>query len=91
MTWNLCNQITSPTLETKWERTKIRNRFNTKKTYFERPRDLGEIMLPVFMFVLFLSTDHPMGQHLNLNLNLNSLLVKRQIDNPSPGAVTGGN
>ena len=25
-----------------------------------------------------------------LNLNLNSLLVKRQIDNPSPGAVTGG-
>ena len=28
---------------------------------------------------------------LNLNLNLNSLLVKRQIDNPSPGAVTGGN
>ena len=28
---------------------------------------------------------------LNLNLNLNSLLVKRQIDNPSPGAVNGGN
>ena len=28
---------------------------------------------------------------LNLNLNLNSLLVKHQIDNPSPGAVTGGN
>ena len=28
---------------------------------------------------------------LNLNLNLNSLLVKRQIDNTSPGAVTGGN
>ena len=28
---------------------------------------------------------------LNMNLNLNSLLVKRQIDNPSPGAVTGGN
>ena len=27
----------------------------------------------------------------HLNLNLNSLLVKRQIDNPSPGAVTGGN
>ena len=26
-----------------------------------------------------------------LNLNLNSLMVKRQIDNPSPGAVTGGN
>ena len=26
-----------------------------------------------------------------LNLNLNSLLVKRQIDNPSPGVVTGGN
>ena len=27
----------------------------------------------------------------DLNLNLNSLLVKRQINNPSPGAVTGGN
>ena len=27
----------------------------------------------------------------HLNLNLNSLLVKRQIDNPSPGAVTRGN
>ena len=27
----------------------------------------------------------------SLNLNLNSLLVNRQIDNPSPGAVTGGN
>ena len=26
-----------------------------------------------------------------MDLNLNSLLVKRQIDNPSPGAVTGGN
>ena len=25
-----------------------------------------------------------------LGLNLNSLLVKRQIDNPSPGAVTWG-
>ena len=24
-------------------------------------------------------------------LHLNRLLVKRQIDNPSPGAVTGGN
>ena len=33
------------------------------------------------------------GQKCNkyLHLNLNSLLVKRQIDNPSPGAVTGGN
>ena len=29
--------------------------------------------------------------YLVLNLNLNSLLAKRQIDNPSPGAVTGGN
>ena len=27
----------------------------------------------------------------DLHLNLNSLLVKCQIDNPSPGAVTGGN
>ena len=25
------------------------------------------------------------------NLNLNSLLVKRKIDNPSQGALTGGN
>ena len=25
------------------------------------------------------------------DLNLNSLLVKRQTDTPSPGAVTGGN
>ena len=25
------------------------------------------------------------------DLNLSSLLVKCQIDNPSPGAVTGGN
>ena len=25
------------------------------------------------------------------DLHRNSLLVKRQIDNPSPGAVTGGN
>ena len=29
--------------------------------------------------------------HCLLNLNLNSLLVKRQIDNPSKGVVTGGN
>ena len=27
---------------------------------------------------------------MDLNLNLNSLLVRRQIDNPSPGVVTGG-
>ena len=31
------------------------------------------------------------GRTVVLHLNLNSLLVKRQIDNPSPGAVTGGN
>ena len=31
------------------------------------------------------------AESVSLNLNLNSLLVKRQIDNPSPGAVTGGN
>ena len=38
------------------------------------------------MYVLyFLKSDE------NLNLNLKSLLVKRQIDNPSLGAVTGGN
>ena len=34
---------------------------------------------------------HARGPQGYLNLNLNSLLVKRQIDNPSPGAVTGGN
>ena len=33
---------------------------------------------------------HPMNLRTQY-LNLNSLLVKRQIDNPSPGAVTGGN
>ena len=37
----------------------------------------------------------PFGQGVRLvfyglNLNLNSLLVKRQIDKPSPGVVTGG-
>ena len=32
----------------------------------------------------------PLGKAV-LNLNLNSLLVKRQIDNTSLGAVTGGN
>ena len=34
--------------------------------------------------------DDPLGLS-ESDLNLNSLLVKRQIDNPSPGAVTGGN
>ena len=31
------------------------------------------------------------GRGVRENLNLNSLLVKRQIDNPSQGALTGGN
>ena len=31
------------------------------------------------------------SQFMQTSLNLNSLLVKRLIDNPSPGAVTGGN
>ena len=31
------------------------------------------------------------AKSIHLSLNLNSLLVKCQIDNPSPGAVTGGN
>ena len=35
-------------------------------------------------------TDNPLGLFFH-HLNLNSLLVKRQVDNPSPGAVTGGN
>ena len=30
-------------------------------------------------------------KELSSESDLNSLLVKRQIDNPSPGAVTGGN
>ena len=32
-----------------------------------------------------------LGRTMVVYLNLNSLLVKRQIDNPSSGAVTGGN
>ena len=39
------------------------------------------IVLPITCLILIFK----------LNLNLNSLLVKRQIDIPSPGAVTGGN
>ena len=39
----------------------------------------------------FTKVDQSSGFILTLNLNLNSLLVKRQVDNPSPGAVTGGN
>ena len=35
-------------------------------------------------------TNNTLQIPLKLNLNLNSLLVKRQIYNPSPGAVTGG-
>ena len=46
---------------------------------------LGQIK-QVHLFSLFVGKPQ-----LDLNLNLNSLLVKRQIDNPSPGAVTGGN
>ena len=34
---------------------------------------------------------NPSACSLLLLLNLNSLLVKRQTDNPSPGAATGGN
>ena len=34
--------------------------------------------------------DQPMVCGNPMHLNLNSLPVKRQIDNPSPGAVTGG-
>ena len=47
----------------------------------------NEIILTLFTFLCLFLSSHD----LNLNLNLNSLLVKRQIDNPSPGAVTGGN
>ena len=41
------------------------------------------------IFSLLLNSKFSQAPHLNLNLN--SLLVLRQIDNPSPGAVTGGN
>ena len=48
---------------------------------------------------LKICSNYPTAEECNLisftffisGLNLNSLLVKRQIDNPSPGAVTGGN
>ena len=35
--------------------------------------------------------EHDVSVNVVRILNLNSLLVKRQIYNPSPGAVTGGN
>ena len=43
--------------------------------------------------ILFYMSSNSANNNINnvYNLNLNSLLVKRQIDNPSPGAVTGGN
>ena len=47
---------------------------------------------PIFQPILMnLASKSMIHRALNLNLNLNRLLVKRQIDNPSPGAVTGGN
>ena len=45
--------------------------------------NIGQNQLPkLFFFMKFC---------ILLNLNLNSLLMKRQIYNPSPGAVTWGN
>ena len=38
-------------------------------------------------FLYFVNPKFQASSHLNLN----SLLVKHQIDNPSPGAVSGGN
>ena len=41
-------------------------------------------------FQYFVEMRYPCIEYVHLNLNLNSLLVKRQTDYPSPGAVTGG-
>ena len=46
--------------------------------------------LGLFIWLFYFDIVHTLLQFIE-NLNLNSLLVKRQIDNPSPGAVTGGN
>ena len=51
----------------------------------------NEMKGSMFGHQMFLICRGDRTHYLNLNLNLNSLLVKRQIDNPSPGAVTGGN
>ena len=50
-------------------------------------------MISVYLFVFYFTLGHIKRSKVRnvLNLNLNSLLVKGQIDNPSPGAVTGGN
>ena len=52
----------------------------------------SEIPRPNIYFVAPLGTCFCNLLFHSVDLNLNSLLVKRQIDNPSPGAVmTGGN
>ena len=54
----------------------------------------GNSHLILVHFVAGIFQTHPIHVYLSmyeLFLNLNSLLVKRQIDKPSPGAVTGGN
>ena len=55
----------------------------------------GELAILICFGVRVSVMFHSMFVHYTFSsvwvLNLNSLLVKRQIGNPSPGAVTGGN
>ena len=53
---------------------------------------LYRIYLSIFLYTLTSEEDVRWCSGIpSLNLNLNSLLMKRQVDNPSPGAVTEGN
>ena len=74
--------------------------FRKLSTLNKRPLPFWFVLLDVFSFLfnvlvnnfsVILGRSHRfLGIYQYLNLNLNSLMVKRQIDNPSPGAVTGG-
>ena len=61
-----------------------------KKTDEGQLKQMREVPENLFFFFFF-GLCSIREKMLVLNLNLNSLLVKRQIDNPSPGALTGGN
>ena len=78
----------------------LKNRYDIEgDCHFGPHSPYGSIYLHILSYTLF----NPRGEsHMGIpvyqvlkdkikNLNLDSLLVKRQIDNPSPGAVTGGN
>ena len=62
--------------------TKLEQKMNNSESFLLLLKNLLKCTYEVLL---------PSQRNVNLNLNLNSLLVKRQIDNPSPGAVTGGN